>query len=169
VLSFAFLTFSILVPNPGCTAATDPATPQAMLDAGCDAVWSKPMPQRQEAYTQILSLRQAKEAATYGIGGLSKPFKKSPACLLLEWFFSLSFGSVMFNDCTTDTAFQTLTKQNLSRHLTGNHSSSIQGSQSASDFQLSSWAFENLQPMKGACRIVTPSVLPLSCIRLVKS
>ena len=39
----------------GCTGSVDEAGP-FFLEAGCDAVWSKPMPSKDEAHAQILTL-----------------------------------------------------------------------------------------------------------------
>lgn len=45
----------------GCTGAAEEASP-LFLDAGCDAVWSKPMPSKDEARAQIISLLQKRKS-----------------------------------------------------------------------------------------------------------
>lgn len=44
----------------GCTGSADIATPH-FLEAGCDAVWSKPMPSKEEAQAQITSFLERRK------------------------------------------------------------------------------------------------------------
>jgi hypothetical protein len=58
----------------GCSGLAAGAGPPLLLGAGCDAVWSRPLPSREEAYAQITALleqRGKKEAHVKSVGGKS--------------------------------------------------------------------------------------------------
>uniref|UniRef100_A0A7S0SSD0 Response regulatory domain-containing protein n=1 Tax=Chromulina nebulosa TaxID=96789 RepID=A0A7S0SSD0_9STRA len=44
----------------GCTGSADEEAKNQFISAGCDAVWSKPMPSKQEALSQILSILKSR-------------------------------------------------------------------------------------------------------------
>eukprot|EP00603_Paraphysomonas_imperforata_P008717 CAMPEP_0114429202 /NCGR_PEP_ID=MMETSP0103-20121206/9348_1 /TAXON_ID=37642 ORGANISM="Paraphysomonas imperforata, Strain PA2" /NCGR_SAMPLE_ID=MMETSP0103 /ASSEMBLY_ACC=CAM_ASM_000201 /LENGTH=334 /DNA_ID=CAMNT_0001598499 /DNA_START=246 /DNA_END=1250 /DNA_ORIENTATION=- len=46
----------------GCTGSAEEAAP-LFLDAGCDAVWSKPMPSKEEAQSQIIALLEKRKSS----------------------------------------------------------------------------------------------------------
>jgi CheY-like chemotaxis protein len=75
----------------GCTGSVQEAGPY-FLEAGCDAVWSKPMPSKDEAHAQIMTLLQKRQNNSL-LGGESLSCQSSSPIFTLENNSGFSSGT----------------------------------------------------------------------------
>jgi CheY-like chemotaxis protein len=97
----------------GCTGSADQVRDDLLL-AGCDAVWSKPIPTKSEAQAQIVHLLQQKRNAEHN------PSTNSPADVTANDTYECSVGSISSDDIGSDMpVFRQVKTARLSYHPPG--------------------------------------------------